>query len=67
MLEDLIALRQYLKKSISDYLTIIEERERVHKINRYEDVVCIKLLGRIDGYVNIESYIDGIIRKNGGA
>ena len=67
MLEDLHALREYLKKSISDYLTIIEERERVHKINRYEDIVCIKLLGRIDGYVNIESYIDGIIRKNEGA
>ena len=66
MLDDLLALRQYLKKSIADYITIIEERERVHKINRYEDVVCIKLLGRIDGYVNIESYIDGIIRKNEG-
>lgn len=67
MLEDLLALREYLKKSISDYLTIIEEREKLYKINRYEDGVSIKLLGRIDGYVNIESYIDGIIRKNGGA
>ena len=47
MLDDLLALRQYLKKSIADYITIIEERERVHKINRYEDVVCIKLLGRM--------------------
>ena len=67
MLDDLKHFRKYLKKSINDYLTIIEERERVHNINRYEDIVCIKLLGRIDGYVYMETYIDNIIRKNEGA